>query len=90
MAEFRFEAVDGCAARVEYVEIPDNELIIPSQIAGDFWKDVYRNNVIERRLQNWALSKLKLSYEEVHDHESDSNRTDPGVAEQQTEKADEG
>lgn len=65
MTQFRFSMIDSGIERVDYVEIPEEELIGTFPLFSPQYREVYRRNAIQKHLEKWALSQLNLSYEEV-------------------------
>lgn len=85
MPEFRCSAIINGVEHVNYIEISDQELT-PRVHLGEKWNQVYRNNIITGRVNNWALSLFNLSWEEVKQDEGDADSTNPSITQPKTTK----
>jgi hypothetical protein len=67
MFEFRFSMVAGGIERVAYVQIDEDKLDAKSPLfpPGHEFNKTYRENIIQQRLEKWALSHIDLNWEEV-------------------------
>lgn len=68
MAMFEFRMIVDGVERVKQVEIPDEEMksqIFEHNTTFADYRQQYRENVIRKHLEKWALSHLQISYEEV-------------------------